>query len=108
MTAFATYGSAGIRAPSDARLTHLGHRKHELSLGELRREDDGRLAPQVLDHHRAVALDLSLGVELDGPAEGDAIGRRDVRLPNRLCERLRIRAVCPLEGVGRDQDGVEG
>ena len=63
---------------------------------------------QVLEHDRAVAFDLALGVELDRPAEGD--DRSSAMLVWRIASAsafgsVRLRA---LERVGGDQDRVEG
>ena len=109
-TAFARCGRAGIWAPSQREgvSPDLGHREDQLRLRQLLGQDDRRLAVKVLDHDGAVALDLALRVELDRPAERDPIGRGDVRLADRLGERLAIRALRALERVGGDQDRVEG
>src|SRR3954449_7834110 len=108
--AFARCGRAGIWAPGprEGVSPALGHREDELRLRELLGQDDGRLAAEILEHHRAVAFDLALRVELDRPAERHPVGRRNVRLSDRVGEHLAIRALRALERVGGYQDGVEG
>src|SRR3954463_14676311 len=83
-----------------------GHRKYGLGLRGGGGQPPRRHLVQILDAGRADPLHLALGVELNGRPEHHLA--RNVGLANRLGQHLGVHALGALEGIGRDQHGLEG